>query len=301
MLSGYSKKELIGTPASIFKSGYHTQEEWEEMWNTINGGDTWQGEIRNQQKDESFFWVFATIAPILNSYGNIEGFMSIQFDITEEKKAKTNLIREVIEAQEHERERFAMEIHDGLGQMLLASKMNLQAIGDSVNDIDENTAEVFNKTIDLLGDAVFEARSISHGLMSRVLNRFGLAYAINDIISNINATREMDITFKHNITNKRFDEELEMGLYRTLQELINNITKHAKATKASLIIMEKDKKLKVEIKDNGIGIKKGIINNKSKSGIGLKNMNSRIQYLGGTFIVDNKIKKGTKINISLSI
>jgi len=301
VLSGYSKEELIGASANIFNSNYHTREEWREMWNVISKGDTWQSEIRNQHKNGSLYWVFETISPILNYKGNIENFISIQFDITEEIKAKTNLIREVIEAQEHERERFAMEIHDGLGQMLLASKMNLQAIKDNVNSIDDNTSGVFNKTIDLLGDAVFEARSISHGLMSRVLNRFGLAYAVNDIVNNINATQKIDFTFKHNIENKRFNEEVEMGLYRTLQELTNNITKHAQATQASLTIAEKAGRLEVEIKDNGVGIERGTINNKNKAGIGLKNMNSRIQYLGGTFIINDKIKKGTKINISLSI
>ncbi|MCO6499277.1 MAG: PAS domain S-box protein [Vicingus serpentipes] len=301
-LSGYSKKELIGSPARIFNSNYHTNEEWERMWNAITKGITWQAEIRNKHKGGSYYWVFQTVTPIMNYRGDVENFISIQFDITEEKKAKGSLIREVIEAQEHERERFAMEIHDGLGQILLASKMNLQAIQSEINSTsDVSTAEVFNKTINLLTDAVYEARSISHGLMSRVLNRFGLAYAVNDIINNINITQNIDFTFKHNIPDKRFNEEVEMGIYRTLQELTNNITKHSQATKASLTIMEEKNKLEIEIRDNGIGIQKGTINNKNKSGIGLKNMHSRIQYLGGKFIINNKIKTGTKINISLSL
>ena len=92
-----------------------------------------------------------------------------------------------------------------------------------------------------------------------------------------------------------------MGIYRTLQELINNIIKHSKANKASLSISKKGNKLHIQITDNGIGINQGTINNPKSGGIGLRNMRSRIEYLGGRFLVDIKVKKGTKININISL
>jgi len=299
ILSGYSRKELIGSMPNIFNSSYHTKEEWKGLWGSIQKGEKWQGEIRNKSKNGSIYWVFVTITPIFNNSGKIEQYIAIQFDITEEKTAKTNLIREVIEAQEQERERFAMEIHDGLGQVLLASKMNLNAISDSLTGIDDDSKKIFDKSVDLLNDAVQEARNISHGLMSRVLNKFGLSYALNEIVNNINNTLDLKIDYKHNIENVRFDEEMEMGIYRTLQELINNIIKHSKADKGSLCILQKDNTLHIQIADNGIGINQGTMNNPKGGGIGLRNMRSRIEYLGGRFIVDEKIKKGTKIDINI--
>jgi PAS domain S-box-containing protein len=301
LLSGYSKDELIGSNAKIFNSKYHTKPEWKKIWDTILIGKTWRGEIRNQKKDGSYYWVYETISPIFGKSGTIEQFIAIQFDITEEKNAKTNLIREVIEAQERERERFAMEIHDGLGQVLLASKMNLTSINDSINKLDDDSIRIFNSSLNLLTEAVQEARSISHGLMSRVLSNFGLAYAINEIVNNINSSSSVNLKFQNNIENIRFNEEIEMGIYRTLQELIKNIIKHSKATKASLNIIKSKNNLSIEIRDNGVGIKKGTINNPRKDGIGLRNMRSRVEYLGGLFEIDEKIKKGTKIKISISL
>ncbi|MCB9360799.1 MAG: PAS domain S-box protein [Flavobacteriales bacterium] len=298
-LAGFSKEELIGNTPKIFNSNFHSKEEWNTMWDTIKSGNKWQGEIRNKKKNGELYWVFVTITPICNIMGETEQFIAIQFDITEEKLAKTNLIKEVIDAQEQERERFAMEIHDGLGQVLLASKMNLNAIGDVVEDLDESTQSIYNKSMELLTEAVQEARNISHGLMSRVLTKFGLSYAITEIVNNINTSKRIKIKFIQNIDNIRFNEELEMGLYRTLQELTNNIIKHSKAKNASVQLIKKDNKLLVEIKDDGIGINKGIDNNPKSNGIGLKNMKSRIEYLGGKFTIDPKTKKGTKINIEL--
>ena len=301
LLSGYTKRELIGKKPDIFSSSYHSSDLWRTMWETINAGKTWRGEIRNKKKDGSIYWVYVTITPIFNSVGEIEQFISIQFDITEEKKVKSNLIKEVIEAQEHERERFAMEIHDGLGQILLATKMNLSAISDSLEGLDSDSRKIFNKSLELLTESIQEARNISHGLMSRVLNRFGLAYALDEIINNINSSAKIKFNFTHNINKLRFNEDIEMAVYRTLQELIKNIIKHSKASEAWLSIYKKDNNLNIEIKDNGIGIKQSTINLPETGGIGLRNMKSRIEYLEGSFMIDEKMKKGTKIKISITL
>ena len=300
-ISGYTREELIGKPMSIFNSNYYSDKEWKEFWTILKSGKIWQNELRNQAKNGSYYWVFATVIPILNTKNEIHQYLSIQFDITEEKKSKSNTIKEVIEAQEHERERFAMEIHDGLGQILLASKMNLNALQDSSEGLSDDSKEILNTSIDLLNDAVHEARNISHGLMSRVLKLFGLSHAIEDVVENINKTTDLDFTFTHNIKDVRFDEEIEMGVYRTLQELTKNIITHAKATTVTLDITKIKNQLAIIIKDDGIGISKGKINKPKSNGIGLKNMKSRVEYLGGTFKIDNTIKKGTKINIIISL
>jgi two-component system, NarL family, sensor histidine kinase NreB len=295
--NGYTREEIIGQSMRILNSNYHSTAEWKGLWKLIQSGKTWKGEVRNMKKDGSYYWIYATVIPILNNQEEVESYLTVRFDITKEKLAKSNTIKEVIEAQERERERFAMEIHDGLGQMMLASKMNLNALSDSIS---KESKGIYNTSLNLLNDAILEARNISHGLMSRVLNNFGLAHAVEEIINNINANSNLEFTFSNNLNKLRFNEEIEMGVYRTLQELIKNIINHSKASKASLSIVKNEGELFIKIKDNGVGIKQGTINNTKSQGIGLRNMKSRIEYLGGTFKIE-KVKTGTEIKIIISL
>ena len=300
-LSGYKKGELIGASQNIFNYKNSFVREREIIAKKINSGQVWQGEMNYKKKDGSLYWVYETVALVAGEENGADHFITIQYDITEEKKLKRNSIREVIEAQEHERERFAMEIHDGLGQVLLAAKMNLNVLKDSSEGLDQDSKNILNTSVELLTDAVQEARGISHGLMSRVLSRFGLAHAVDEIIRNINTSTKIQFDFKHNITDGRFAEEIEMGLYRTLQELTKNIIKHSKASRANLLIDKDGDDLLIEISDNGIGIAEGTIMNPKSGGIGLRNMRSRIEYLGGEFRIEDKIKNGTLIRIRITL
>ena len=190
--SGYSRKELINNNMSIFNSNLHSKAFFKNMWDTINAGQFWQGEVRNKMKNGKYCWCFETITPILNLKGKIHQFISVMFDITESKIFNNALTREVIEVQEHERERFAMDIHDGLGQTLLAAKMNLSAVNYSKDNLDDDSKKAIINTLNLLREATQEARNISHNLMGKALSQNGLIYALNNIIRNINFNRKID-------------------------------------------------------------------------------------------------------------
>lgn len=300
-LSGYKRSELIGKSPEIFNYKNSKERKREILVKKVTADQVWQGEVRYRRFDGSLYWVYETVARIVGGENEADHFITIQYDITEEKKTKANSIREVIEAQERERERFAMEIHDGLGQVLLAAKMNLNALKDSSEGFDEDSKSILNTSVELLTEAIQEARGISHGLMSRVLNKFGLAHAIDEIIRNINGSTKIQFDFKHNIKDVRFEEEIEMGLYRTLQELIKNIITHSKASKADVLIIMKNNGLSIEISDNGVGIAKGTVASPKSGGIGLRNMRSRVEYLGGEFRIENKTGKGTLIKIRITL
>lgn len=93
-ISGYSKDELIGKDHRLLNSGFHSKEFFADMWSTINSGNTWSGEIRNQRKDGSFYWVAANIVPLRDPTGEIFRFAAIRFDITEQKLAQQALSQE---------------------------------------------------------------------------------------------------------------------------------------------------------------------------------------------------------------
>lgn len=299
--SGYSKKELIGASTKIFNSNFHPKEFFKEMWETILKGNVWSGEVRNKRKDGSIYWIYSTIIPIRDIYNKVAYFINVQQDITEVKQVKLNRIRDVIDAQEKEKENFAKELHDGLGQILLASKMNLSSLQEDMEKLDEPILDVYKNSMKLLTASIQEARNVSHGLMTRVLAQFGLAQAIDDAINNVNMfDKSLVFTFNHNIEGIRFEGEQEKALYRVVQELITNILKHSKASKASINLNLDNNLLYIEVKDNGVGLFNNLKNNSSK-GIGLKNIETRLDYLSGTFKINEKIKNGTKINIVVPV
>jgi PAS domain S-box-containing protein len=240
-----------------------------------------------------------TAKGIYDKTGNLDTISGFIINNTKERKNKNNLLKHVIEAQEYERERFAMDIHDGLGQILLAAKMNLSAVNYSKNNLDNHSKKAMINSLNLLREATQEARNISHNLMGRALIQNGLIYAIKDILRTVNVNKRIEFNIKQNIDKTRFDSEVEIGIYRTLQELIKNIIKHSNATKAVIEVNLKKNEILIMVKDNGVGISlKDLVN---KKGIGLRNMKSRIDYLGGKFVWDENIKKGTKVNINISI
>lgn len=299
--SGYTKKELIGASTKIFNSNFHPKEFFKEMWDTILKGEVWSGEVRNKRKDDSIYWIYSTIIPVRDIYNKIAYFINVRQDITEVKQVKLNRIRDVIDAQEKEKENFAKELHDGLGQILLASKMNLSSLQDDMEKLNEPILDVYNNSMKLLTASIQEARNISHGLMTRVLAQFGLAQAIEDVISNVNLLDNAIVfDFKHNIKDLRFEGEQEKALYRIIQELITNILKHSKANRASIVLNLEKNLLSIKVKDNGIGMLDNSKNNHTK-GIGLKNIETRLDYLSGTFKINKQAEIGTEISISVPV
>jgi PAS domain S-box-containing protein len=90
-ISKYSRDELVGQNHNIINSGFHTKEFFSQLWSTILAGNVWKGEIKNKAKDGTYYWVYTTIIPFLDSKGNVQQFLSIRFDITEEKNAEEQL------------------------------------------------------------------------------------------------------------------------------------------------------------------------------------------------------------------
>lgn len=299
--TGYKLNELYGKSTKIFNSGYHPKSVFKVLWSTILNGNVWKGELRNVRKNGTIYWVFATIIPIKDINNEIAYFIAVQNEITSLKQSKDQQIKDVIDAQEKEKENFAKELHDGLGQMLLASKMNLVAIKNDIVTLDKSSVEIYNTSLKLLTDSIQEARNVSHGLMSRALIHFGLNYAINDIINNINSIHNIRFEYFQNIDKERFETEIEKGLYRILQELISNIIKHSEATSAEIRIEKINDRLHINVKDNGVGLNANILNPTKPMGIGIKNIETRITYLSGVFKINNQYKNGTEITMVVPI
>ena len=206
----------------------------------------------------------------------------------------------VIEAQEMERKRIAGDLHDSVGQMLSLSKLHLSEIIDSTQVFDTEHEQMLTRSAQIIDEACQEVRNISHNLMPGPLIRLGLTSAVKDLVRKINSSKKIQILFSSNLNDDRLDEKVEISVYRIIQEIFSNILKHAKASKIEVSLnRENDKKLKLSIKDDGIGFDKEEINN--SNGIGWKNIYSRLAIINGFMDINSIKNNGTDIVIKVML
>ncbi|HEY4799351.1 MAG TPA: sensor histidine kinase, partial [Bacteroidia bacterium] len=210
----------------------------------------------------------------------------IQTELLNQQAARTKII---IDTQEKERKRIAQDLHDGIGQTLAAIKMN---ISSKSNFIDEKDKKIFEHTMTAIDNAYHEVRMLSHSVMPKALKASGLAGAINDLLQQTLLNSRIKYIFEKNIPH-RFKEETEVSLYRIFQELFNNILKHANATEISIHLHTANEQIILMVEDNGVGILNSQAQRKDVKGIGLSNIETRVQALHGTFSINTVAGKGT--------
>ncbi len=200
----------------------------------------------------------------------------------------------VIEAEEQERKRIAGDLHDGVGQLMSAARMNLSLVSSELDFDNQEQKEAFDKALALVDESCKEVRAVSHNIMPNALLKAGLATAIRDFINKID-TRILKVNLYSEGINERLPADKEAVLYRVVQECINNVIKHSGASLLDISIIKDEEGISVTIEDNGRGFD---VSDKSKfEGIGLKNIQTRVNYLKGTVEWESTINKGTLVII----
>ena len=202
--------------------------------------------------------------------------------------------RGIIEAEARERQRIASDLHDGLGQLLSIVKINTETLFERflLKNLDAN--KLSEKTMVLIDESCKEVRTIAHQMMPNALLKSGLVMALHDLKNSIDSDK-LHISIHISAGEERLSSDVETVLYRVIQESINNVIKHANATVLNISLMRDEKEITVTIEDNGKGFS---LNDKENiSGIGLKNMASRIKFLNGTVDISSEIGRGTFVAI----
>lgn len=216
----------------------------------------------------------------------------------EQIKHKMEQLKAVVETQEKERERFARDIHDGIGQYFSALKMNLSKLEDNKYFIDEKT--IYNSSMQLIDELHQEVRNISFDIMPKVITIKGLAVALNELALKINSIGKILITINSYDFHYRFPITTEIAIYRIIQEIVNNILKHSNANEVNIQFTQHEQELNIIVEDNGIGYNSSIL--VLSFGHGWKNIFSRIEMIGGTIDIDSTPDKtGTTIIINVPI
>ena len=293
---------------TLLKDSIYTGNKMEEI-EKLNA--KYQAEKKEQQlqlqkaqiaRKNFLLWGFSVAAVLLIFAGfsfyrkrQIQHKMHLQAEVMKQQDLATKAI---INAEENERKRIAAELHDGVGQMMSAAKMNLSAFENDIQFKDEAQKITFEKLIGLVDESCKEIRSVSHQMMPNALLKSGLASAVKEFLDKID-NRIIKINLHTEGLQERLDSNTETVLYRVIQECVNNVIKHSGANNLDISLIKDADGIAATVEDNGRGFD---INDKQKfEGIGLKNISSRVSFLKGTVDFDSSPGKGTLVAIHVPI
>ncbi|SDH26822.1 PAS domain S-box-containing protein [Pedobacter terrae] len=239
--------------------------------------------------------------PIRNNQGDIEHILGVDQDISAmwaaedkikkmEQEQQLKIFRTSLSTLEEERHRISESLHNGIGQLLYGIKINMSRFrtGASDEELRHNKAYIN----ELLSQAIIETRRVSHELMPTTLEQFGLKSAIDDICRQLSGAIVFNchISIQHN----RLEKYMELAVYRTAQELMTNVVKHAKATTCDVTIIIGTDQVKIAVNDNG----RGMTEEADKvDGIGLASIRSKIELLDGKLTIASNSGKGTHVEV----
>ena len=217
----------------------------------------------------------------------------------EKRELEKVLLHAIIKAEESERKRFAKDLHDGLGPILSTVKMSLTTVAQ--RGYDETSATILRTTDSAIDEAIKSIREISNNLSPHILDNFGLIKAIRNFINKINLTDAIQIHFSTNINDQRFENDVEVVLYRVICELITNTIKHARAKAVDITLVQVGNQLHCTYHDDGLGFDLADSQKIHQSGMGFSNILSRITSLNGTFEYNSEKGKGISASFSIPI
>lgn len=207
-----------------------------------------------------------------------------------EQEQKNLALRAMLKGEEFERSRMAKELHDGIGILLSSLKLGLdRVLGKGKKE------QHLHKLVDKASSSL---RRIAHNMMPETLMKFGLIAAIEDLCDEINYGKNVHVDLQHFGVDPHIYENTAIQIYRILQELLNNVIKHAEASEVLVQLLQRNNRLFITVEDDGKGISQAAFKN---PGHGLRNIESRVNYLNGKLTWDSSENKGTTVSIEIQL
>lgn len=213
------------------------------------------------------------------------------------RETQNKVLSAVIRTEERERQRFAKELHDGLGPLLSVVKMLLSGL--DVNNPTEVNGKIKQNLVQAVDESITSVRDISANISPHILNNFGLEDAVEAFIKKLRLAQNIDIKFTTDIGGRRFSYNIEVIMYRVICELINNTLKHAEASRIRIDLLLSDDVLYLEYSDNGIGF--DVDREATKYGMGLDNMQYRLRSGSGDIEIVSERGKGMRASAFIKL
>lgn len=212
-----------------------------------------------------------------------------------EQGSRIELLKATADGEEKERSRIAGNLHDGIGSIISAAKMNFSTLHTLESD-----KAVFDKSMNLLNDAAFALRTTAHNLMPQMLLQEGLVAATKDFCERVSNSQSLAIEYQAYGNFVPQEKNVELFVYRIIQELVNNIIKHSEANRALVQLSRSNELLAITIEDNGKGIDRRAPGG-GNNGTGLKNIEEKVRMLNGQLTVESSPGKGTQVYIEFDL
>lgn len=256
----------------------------------------------NQLSDELYItydWLGVIISFLITAGVILIGeiFYSLKRAELERKRSDRRMLSAILATEEKERQRFAKDLHDGLGPILSTIKMSVSALDKrQAGQINLEILQNVEKAVD---EAVLSIRELSNNLSPHVLKSFGLVSAIHSFINKFEATKSIKVDFTTNMEDIRLDEHHEIILYRGVCELLTNTLRHAKAKTVQIELLKIDRQVSLHYSDDGRGFDAEFVREGSTGGSGLANILHRVSTANGVFQYQSEPGSGMSALIRL--
>ncbi|MEZ9491337.1 cache domain-containing protein [Vibrio splendidus] len=279
---------------------------WLERWDWMIGTGLYiedvHQEVASMQAaiNKNIETTFFSIVVILSVTVAVIIVLTLAINMHEHRIADNNLkelAHKTVMFQEDEKKHLARELHDGINQLLVSSRCHLELLGNKLQN--EDLKAHLNKSQHSLMRAIEEVRHISHQLRPSSLDDIGLEAALSSLLLDFQAHSGIEVETLFSTQPGKLKSEAATTLYRVVQESLNNIEKHAQATKVTVIAQQIGNVLQLLIQDNGVGF--NTYKAMEKRGIGLRNMRERVEFIGGDFELMSEIGLGTEITVLLTL
>lgn len=219
--------------------------------------------------------------------------LTVLRDISNRKELEKQLLNTIVETEEKERQRLAIDLHDEIGPLLSSMKMYMQLLKSATDS--SKIEYINNQLLELVKEAITSTREISNSLSPHVLSNYGLIPAMSNMMDNIRPF--IPVKFKTNCDTVRFEDNVETVYYRIFKELCNNTLKHSKAKNIDISLKFANGTLYLHYSDDGVGFELDEKLNSKKDGIGLFNILSRVQAINGEYQITTSKGSGFKFEL----
>jgi PAS domain S-box-containing protein len=336
-IKGYSALEVIGQHFSLFftEEDKRARKPEQELQVAADQG-RFETEGWRVRKGGSQFWANVVLTAIKDGSGNLIGFVKVTRDFTERMRADEALrqtnsalsaeVRErklaeqklaaserslrelsmhLLRSQDEERRRIGRELHDSLGQYLAVLKMNLDSLQSAIQSSANGFSGVLADCVRLADDSIKEMRTISYLLYPPMLEEVGLKSAIPWYLDGFSKRSNIEITFDVNSDFGRLAADVELALFRVLQESLTNVHRHSESSAASVRLSTEQGYVVLEIKDEGKGMPAALVQDSENGwarslGVGLRGMQERMRQFSGKLEVYSS-DKGTTVKASIPV